>query len=262
MKQAILILIFNFITLAITCTASNSSPTPEPTAMSALIRSPSPTSTTIPSPTPSLTATASPIATPTPSPTVVTTATLTLPCTPSSTPPTDCPVPPTGSFLTIWQSDPELQTALGCPASYHPRVTPAAWQVKTSYQPFEHGEMIWSDHMGWYAQPVVYVLYADSTYQGFNDTFDPAADPIGGSETPPNGLVEPLYGFGKVWRDQPGVREALGWATESETPGVGHFQMFTGGNMVWISQTNQTYVLVFHCGINTVRVFDVPFSEE
>lgn len=176
----------------------------------------------------------------------------------------DCLAPPAGNFLTIWQSDPELQDALGCPTSYHPRVIPDAWQVQTSYQPFEHGEMIWSDHIGWYAQPVIYVIYHTEYpyYHHFNDTFDPAVEPVGGGETPPNGLVEPLHGFGKVWREQPGVRETLGWATASETPGAGRFQMFAGGNTVWISQTNQTYVFVFRHGSTTVRVFDIPFSEK
>jgi hypothetical protein len=115
--------------------------------------------------------------------------------------------------------------------------------------------MIWSDHIGWYAQPVVYVLYADGSYQRFEDSFDAAVDPVSGGETPPNGLVEPILGFGKVWRDRPGVRESLGWATSSETPGVGRFQLFFRGDMVWISQTNQTYV--FSNGV--VHVFDIPF---
>lgn len=118
--------------------------------------------------------------------------------------------------------------------------------------------MIWSDHIGWYAQSVVYVLYADSTYQRVEDTFDPAVDPVSGGETPPPNLVEPALGFGKVWRDQPGVRQALGWATASEVAGTGRFQMFVGGDMVWIGQTNQTYVFSDH----VATVFDIPFSEE
>jgi hypothetical protein len=112
--------------------------------------------------------------------------------------------------------------------------------------------------IGWYAQPVVYVLHADATYQRLEDTFDVAVDPVSGGETPPHGLVEPIYGFGKVWRDEPGVRESLGWATSNETPGIGRFQMFMGGDMIWMSQTDQTYVF----SSNVVRVFDIPFSEE
>jgi len=180
--------------------------------------------------------------------------------TPLPSPTLDCPVLPTNGFLEIWQSHPSLQSVLGCPFDPHPRVVPAAWEVQTAYQPFEHGAMIWSDHIGWYPQPVIYVLYADSTYEHFDDAFDPAVDPVSGDQTPPSGLVEPIYGFGKVWREQTSVREGLGWATSNETPGTGYFQMFLGGNMVWISQTNQTYVFV--SGDSTVRVFDIPFSDE
>jgi hypothetical protein len=125
--------------------------------------------------------------------------------------------------------------------------------VQTSYQPFEHGEMIWSDHVAWYPQPVICVLYADSTYQRLDDTFDPASDPIDSNQIPPRG-------FGKVWRDQPGVRKRLGWATSSATPGAGQFQMFLDGDMVWISQTNQTYV--FLAKDSVVRAYNLPFSDE
>jgi hypothetical protein len=167
----------------------------------------------------------------------------------------DCAVLPAGGFLLIWQDNPQVQASLGCPTSYHPRVTPAAWEVTTSYQEFERGAMLWSDRMGWYAQPVVYVLHADATYQRVPDTFDAEVDPGSGGEGPPEGLVEPVDRFGKVWREGPGVRESLGWATLSETPGVGRFQMFEGGEMLWLSQTGQSYVL----GSDGVLVFDVPF---
>lgn len=116
--------------------------------------------------------------------------------------------------------------------------------------------MIWSDRAGWYPQAIVYVLFADGTYQSVNDTFDPAVDPASGDQTPPDGLVEPILGFGKVWRAEPGVREALGWVTANETPGDGRYQIFWGGHMVWLSQTDQTYVFA-----DRARVFDMPFFE-
>lgn len=169
-----------------------------------------------------------------------------------------CSVLPAGGFLTIWRGNPDLQTSLGCPTAYHPRVVPDAWEVKTAYQSFERGAMIWSDRIGWYDQPVVYVLYADFTYQRFEDSFDLAVDPVSGGEAAPDGWGEPMYGFGKVWRDEPGVRQSLGWALSNETPGVGRFQLFSGGDMIWISQTDQTYVFTE----NLVRSFDIPFSEE
>lgn len=164
---------------------------------------------------------------------------------------------PEGGFLTIWQSDPQLQTTLGCPTSGHPRTEPAAWQVETSYQPFQHGAMIWSNKDGWFEQPLVFVLYEDGTYERFQDTFDPGTDPVSGGDTPPDGLVEPKFGFGKVWREEAGVRDRLGWATAEESAGIGRYQIFDMQHrMVWISQTNQTYL--FLAG-GTLRIFDVPF---
>lgn len=176
---------------------------------------------------------------------------------PHAATPLSCATPPTGSFLTIWQNNPTLQAALRCPTSYHPRVTPAAWEVATALQPFEQGTMLWSDHVGWYEQAVIYVIHADGTYQRFDDTFDPATDPVNGGETPPAGLLEPGYGFGKLWRNEPGVRAALGWASAAEQSGPGRFETFEGGDMIYLSQTGQTYV--FASG--QVTIFDIPFTE-
>jgi uncharacterized protein with LGFP repeats len=163
---------------------------------------------------------------------------------------------PSGGFLIVWQLDPDVQRALDCPISNHPRITPTAWEVTTAFQPFERGVMIWSDHIGWYAQPVIYVIYADSTYRRHDDTYDAATDPVSGGETPPNGMLEPMLGFGKLWREVPGVREALGWATANERPGEGRFQLFEGGDMVWMRQTDKTYVFT-----DVARVYDVSFFE-
>lgn len=105
--------------------------------------------------------------------------------------------------------------------------------------------MLWSNQIGWYSQRVVYVLYEDGSFQEVFDTFDPDTEPLSGKETPPAGLFEPVLGFGKVWREQPGVREALGWATAAETHGVGRFQIFGSGNdMIWLSQRQETYILM------------------
>ena len=52
----------------------------------------------------------------------------------------------------------------------------------------------------------------------FPDTFtasDPQTDP---SIVEPTGLLQPKGGFGKVWRANPNVRAALGWATDWERP--------------------------------------------
>jgi len=130
--------------------------------------------------------------------------------------------------------------------------------IQTAYQTFEHGAMIWSNQIGWFELEVIYVLYNDGSYLRYDDTFDPAVDPTSGGETPPAGLAEPVFGFGKLWREHPDVRAVLGWATAGETGGSGRFQLFRGGDMIWISQTNKTYAFSF--GSSTVLLFDIPFQ--
>jgi hypothetical protein len=213
-----------------------------------------PTSTSPPLPRPTSTS-APPTDTPAPEATAPPRATDAVSPIPTNTP-LVCAVLPEGGFLTVWQSDPALQSALGCPTSGHPRIVPAAWEIKTAFQTFERGVMIWSDHAGWYPQPLVYVLYPDGRYQKLQDASDPGVDPVSAGETPPEGLVEPMLGFGKVWREGPGVREALGWATAEETPGEGRFQMYWGGDMVWISQTDKIYAFAARA-----HVFDVSFFD-
>lgn len=254
---------------------SATSPVPQAPTSAPVVQLPfpalSPPATFAPSLTspPSPTATTSPTAarTPTTPPSPTSTRMPTLAASPAVTAaprslPLSCEVLPTGSFRGIWQSDAILQAALGCPTSNHPRITPTAWAVMTSYQAFERGSMIWSDHIGWYAQPIIFALYEGGLYESFQDTFDPSVDPINSGATPPPGLLEPNLGFGKLWRQQPGVRDRLGWSKSPEMSGTGRFEMLEGGYIVWISQTNRTYAFVFNPKGNTVRVFDVPFTEQ
>lgn len=82
-------------------------------------------------------------------------------------------------------------------------------------QAFEHGWMIWVGE-----EDRIYVLYNDETFspkwQAFQDEWnegDPIDDP---SITPPPGFYQPVRGFGLVWREQPNVRDRLGWALAPE----------------------------------------------
>ena len=90
----------------------------------------------------------------------------------------------------------------GCP------VTQA--NIAAAYQAFENGMMVWRGD----TQQIV-VLYNDGTYQTFNDTWT-SSDPLDTGETPRPGLILPARGFGKVWAQQPGVRDRIGWATSTE----------------------------------------------
>ena len=95
-----------------------------------------------------------------------------------------------------------------CPTTA-PIISPAA------EQPFEHGYMIWVA-----AENLIYVLYDDTEFtdgwNAYTDSWE-EGDPVqDDSLQPPPGLYQPQRGFGLVWREQPTVRDRLGWATSPE----------------------------------------------
>ena len=64
---------------------------------------------------------------------------------------------------------------------------------------------------------IIYVLYNEATWQLYDDTWDesqPESDP---AITPPQGLYQPIRGFGKVWRNHPEVQSGLNWAIANES---------------------------------------------
>jgi hypothetical protein len=85
--------------------------------------------------------------------------------------------------------------------------------VPAAYEPFEGGHMVWRGDTG-----QIYVLYDDGRdryYETYQDTWN-EGEPIEIEEAPPQGLLAPVRGFGKLWASQAGVRDMLGWATAGE----------------------------------------------
>lgn len=117
-----------------------------------------------------------------------------------------------------------LTVPLTCPFTWFfapaPDVCPqeAALLSASAEQAFEDGIMIWVE-----AEDRIYVLFDDTIYtdgwNAYEDTWeegDPVDDP---SLDPPPGLYQPQRGFGLVWREQPMVRDRLGWALAPEVGG-------------------------------------------
>lgn len=199
--------------------------------------SPTPVRTATPTHTPSFTP--APSATPSFTPTDTPAAGATLPAAGGVT----CPMP-AGGFALIYNSDPALAAAIGCPTSQQPNLPPQAWVVQTAYQSFERGFMVWSSRLGWVEQRVIYVLFNDGSYRRFDDAWQEGVDPERGGESPPEGLLEPARGFGKVWRDNPEVRAGLGWALGPEAGAEGRIQLFAGGEMFHVPQAGLTYIFI------------------
>lgn len=130
---------------------------------------------------------------------------------------------------------PELAAAMQgkCP---HP--AEIGWAAQ---QPFERGFMLW-------LQPsnTIYVFfnnYGGQSYRVYTDNFkegDPESDP---SLTPPAGLLQPVRGFGLIWRSHPEVRDNLGWATAPESGFDSWRQSYQGFGMhnftLWVKDINQ-----------------------
>lgn len=111
----------------------------------------------------------------------------------------------------------------------------AALFSEGAVQYFENGLMIWME-----AEDHIYVLFGDTSspkWKRFVDSWEegePEDDP---TITPPEGLYQPVRGFGLIWREEPGVRERLGWAVEEEAG------FSTAVQRTSYAKYNETYVL-------------------
>lgn len=112
----------------------------------------------------------------------------------------------------VWFFDPAPDACPSAPA-----------QLSTqAEQTFERGRMIWVA-----ALDRVYVVFEDGRTPGwaqYPDDFDegePESDP---ALSPPPGLLQPVRGFGLVWRENARVRDRLGWATSPEVAFEGMYQ--------------------------------------
>jgi hypothetical protein len=82
----------------------------------------------------------------------------------------------------------------------------------------------------------IWVLVVEGPGHGawtvYEDTFEegqPESDP---SIVPPTPLLQPMRGFGKLWRDNPEVRDELGWAETPEFGYVSNYEYHPGGEVV------------------------------
>lgn len=138
---------------------------------------------------------------------------------------------PQGLFAPNWEKNGALQQAVGWAQTDQAATTMAA------IQSFEQGTMFW---LGDTKQIVV--LSNDNHWQIFTDTFqegEPERDP---SLKAPGGKLQPIRGFGKIWRDQANVRGLLGWATAKEQGTDAQVQRFEHGLLLRIG--GLTYALI------------------
>jgi hypothetical protein len=122
--------------------------------------------------------------------------------------------------------------AAGCPVGSVERVYMAR-------QTFQQGHMIWSDDT-----ETIYVLSNDGSWRGYDDTFEegePEDDP---GLTPPPNLLQPIRGFGLIWREELGGADAeIGWATSPEAGVNGSVQQWDNGLLITFDLQNRFLLL-------------------
>ncbi len=152
---------------------------------------------------------------------------------PSVTPaPTDAP--PTAVPTNTFVPTAALQTsapAAGANATPNVFPTDTVAQIQVAEQVFENGRMFW-------LQPVGEIWVMEVTGDGngvwlrFEDTFvdgqDLETDP---TINAPEGKIQPERGFGKLWRENPEVRDALGWAITPEFGYTNKYEYKPGGTV-------------------------------
>ncbi len=157
--------------------------------------------------------------------------------TPSETllPPTDTPtLSPTDTLVPTNTAVPATEGPTALPPGFP---TPVIDQIQIAEELFEHGRMFW---IGPIQQ--IWVLFitgeGHGTWSVYQDTFvdgEPENDP---SLVPPDGRYQPQRGFGKLWRESPGLRDQLGWGVTPEFGYVSNYEYHAGGTI----DANGSYV--------------------
>jgi WD40 repeat protein len=125
-----------------------------------------------------------------------------------------------------------------------PDITDA--EVQVAEQVFEGGRMFWVGPVNQLWVMIVneegsgqWLIYEDTFVEGEDMEEDPSIEP-------PEGRYEPVRGFGKLWRENPEVRDALGWAVTPEFGYVSRYRYVPGGEMVnGVYQSGPGYHVLF-----------------
>lgn len=99
--------------------------------------------------------------------------------------------------------------------------------VQLSEQAFQGGAMLRRAD----GNQVFALIRSNNRWSSYGNTWRPGEVLASAGARPP-GTLEPLRGFGKVWREQPAVKLELGWPVYDERAALGSFQSFAHGTLV------------------------------
>lgn len=129
----------------------------------------------------------------------------------------------------------EMTTATADEPSAEPRVeaapTNTVRQIYVAEQPFERGRMFWLEPTG-----QIWVMIETEPgvglWQVYEDLFQEGEIEFDPTLTAPEGLLQPVRGFGLIWRGNEEVREGLGWGADIEVGFVTNYEYEPGGDVV------------------------------
>ncbi len=108
--------------------------------------------------------------------------------------------------------------------------TPTIGQIQVAEQQFEHGRMFWIQ-----PRKQIWIIYDDGSGGGkweiYQDNFQDGEMESDPNIVPPPGDYQPERGFGKIWRETPGVRDRLGWGIIPEYGYVSNYEYHPGGEI-------------------------------
>lgn len=120
----------------------------------------------------------------------------------------------------------------GCP-------TTALGQSRATQQLFDNGVMIWVQDLD-----QIYAISADGQSWQVADQFEHGVDAIvDDTIVAPEGKQQPMWGFGKVWREDEALRTALGWALSESTDYEGRYQC-SDANVCYLSTIDGSVLVV------------------
>ncbi len=92
----------------------------------------------------------------------------------------------------------------------------AVQEAAGAFQPFERGFMIWLPRPD-LDNPYIYAFSGTGEVMIYPDTWRDVEQESDPTLNPPNGLLQPVRGFGKVWRELVWPQDKLGRATANES---------------------------------------------
>jgi hypothetical protein len=106
---------------------------------------------------------------------------------------------------------------------------PTDWEIIVAEQVFENGRMF---YLAPNSRIWVMIESEDDETTGewlvFADTWEEGTPEFDPEITPPDGLHQPIRGFGELWRNSDEIRDALGWALDPEIGHLSRYQFFEG----------------------------------